>query len=101
MIDSFSDRVKKDYKFQESSCFLKTKTNTYKKHYAVLLGNELYCYRNKNDKVHRLMHCLVGTFIKELEEEKNQEEGTVLYPLKIFIPPNKSRVIYYKTKEQQ
>ena len=80
---------------------MKTKTNSFKKHYGVLLGNELYCYRNKNDKVHRLMHCLVGTFIKELEEEKNPEDGSFLYPIKIFIPPNKSRVIYCKSKKSQ
>ena len=47
------------------------------------------------------MHCLVGTFIKEIEEEHNPEDGSTLYPIKIFIPPNKSRVIYYKSKESQ
>ena len=96
MIESY-DQNQKDYNFKEGKCYLKTKTNTFKKHYAVILGNELYCYRYKTDKNHRLMHCLVGTFIKEVPEEVNPENKKTLYPIKIFIPPNKSRVIFFKT----
>jgi hypothetical protein len=33
------------------------------------MGNELYCFRNKDDALHRVMHSLAGTFIKELPEE--------------------------------
>jgi hypothetical protein len=29
----------------EGQCYLKTKTDRYKEHWAVLAGNELYCYR--------------------------------------------------------
>jgi hypothetical protein len=29
----------------EGQCFLKTKTDRYKEHWAVMVGNELYCYR--------------------------------------------------------
>ena len=45
------------------------------------------------------MHCLVGTFIKEVPEEVNPEDKKTLYPLKIFIPPNKSRVIFFLSRE--
>ena len=41
------------------------------------------------------MHCLVGTFIKELGEETfDEHEYTAL---KIILPPNKSRVLYFET----
>ena len=34
-----------DDKKVEGQCFLKTKTDRYKEHWAVLTGYELYCYR--------------------------------------------------------
>ena len=46
------------------------------------------------------MHCLVGTFIKEVPEEVNFEDKKTLYPLKISIPPNKSRIIFFNSKEE-
>ena len=33
----------------EGPCLLKTKTDRYKEHWCVLNGNELYCYRKKED----------------------------------------------------
>jgi len=48
---------------------LKTKTERFKKHWAVLTGNELYCYRSKEDGQYLLMHSLAGTFVKDLPEE--------------------------------
>ena len=45
------------------------------------------------------MHCLVGTFIKELPEEILDE--VPIYPVKIVLPPNKSRVLYFKTPKEQ
>jgi hypothetical protein len=53
----------------ESDCLLKTKADRYKTHFAVILGHELFCYRRKQDALHRLMHNLNGTFVKELESE--------------------------------
>ena len=32
--------------FMEGVCFLKTKTDRFKEHWAVLNGNEIFCYRN-------------------------------------------------------
>ena len=52
--------------FHEGECYLKTRADRFKQHWGVVMGNELYCYRDRNDAVHRVMHCLVGTFIKEL-----------------------------------
>jgi hypothetical protein len=48
------------------------------------------------------MHSLIGTFVKELPCEKSQGETSMdLYPLKIFIPPAKSRVLYFGSEIQQ
>jgi hypothetical protein len=65
------------------------------------MGNELYCYRNKDDALHRVMHSLAGTFIKDLPEEVCQSQAMTLWPVKIVLPPNKSRVLYFATKEEQ
>lgn len=65
------------------------------------MGNELYCFRNKDDAVHRVMHSLAGTFIKDLPEEQCASQGLTLYPVKIVLPPNKSRVLYFSNKEEQ
>ena len=45
------------------------------------------------------MHCLVGTFIKELPEETFQE--ITLWGIKIILPPNKSRILYFARQEEQ
>lgn len=66
-----------------------------------MVGNELYCFRQKTDKEHRVMHSLIGTFIKEMPEEESQSENCTLYPVKIVLPPNKSRILYFKNKDKQ
>jgi hypothetical protein len=63
------------------------------------MGNELYCYRSKNDPGHRVMHCLVGTFIKEVPEESTGVKK--MFPVKIQFPANKSRVLYFLTQQEQ
>lgn len=85
----------------ESECLLKTKTDRYKEHWASLIGNELFCYRHKGDIDHRVMHSLVGTFIKELPPEYSNSEQCDLYPVKIMLPPNKSRLMYFKDQQIQ
>lgn len=80
---------------------MKTKTDRYKEHWAVLAGNELYCYRSKGDSDHRVMHSMIGTFIKEMPKEFSNSENSDLHPVKIVLPPNKSRILYFKSEEQQ
>jgi hypothetical protein len=63
------------------------------------MGNEIYCYKNKDDAVHRVMHSLVGTFAKELPEEVVKDQGIKIYPVKIILPPNKSRILYFESSE--
>ena len=89
----------------ESNCLLKTKTDRYKEHFALVTGNELYCYRNKEDiergEPHRVMHSLIGTFVKEIPTENSMSEKCTLYPVKIVIPPNKSRLLFFKEEAIQ
>lgn len=47
------------------------------------------------------MHCLAGTFVKEIPEEQCPDTGRNLYPVKIVLPPNKSRILYFDSAEQQ
>lgn len=98
IIESYGSKKKGDYTFHEGECFLKTKSDRFKKHWGVIMGNEIYCYRYQNDPVHRVMHCLVGTFIKEMTEEKSPESRQSFYPVKIVLPPNKSRVLYFSSE---
>ena len=93
----------------EGQCYLKTKTDSYKKHWMVLLGNELYFQKRKGDKDHKVMHCLTGTYLKEMNEETNssqagsEKEGggaKKYYPIKIVIPPNKSRLVFFSTRQE-
>ena len=67
----------------------------------MLNGNEIFCYRSATDNRSRVMHCLAGTFVKEIAEEKCPETGRTLFPVKIVLPPNKSRILYFDGADQQ
>ena len=47
------------------------------------------------------MHCLAGTFAKDIPEETCPETRKKLYPVKIVLPPNKSRILYFDNQESQ
>lgn len=47
------------------------------------------------------MHSLAGTFVKELPEEVLPTQGVSLWPVKIILLPTMSRILYFKTKEEQ
>lgn len=49
--------------FLEGKCYLKTQSDKFKSHWVKLEGNEIFCFRRKDDAFHRVMHCLSGTFI--------------------------------------
>jgi hypothetical protein len=85
----------------EGVCYLKTKTDRFKKHWAVLNGNEIFCYREAGDTKPRVMHCLAGTFVKEIPSEECPDTNRLLYPVKIVLPPNKSRILYFESNESQ
>ena len=61
-------------------------------------GCEVYWYKSVNDLVPQIMHSLVGTFAKLLPDEVASEFGSqTLWPVKIILPPNKSRFIYFES----
>ena len=96
IIESFGNSPKADRNnYYTGSCFLKTKTDRFKEHYAVLCGNEIFCYRDQEDNKFRVMHSLTGTFIKEIPPEKDPDSEKLFYPVKIVLPPNKSRILYF------
>jgi hypothetical protein len=75
IVDNFSSgKSKFDLKL-EGKCFLKTRTDRFKEHWAVVVGKDLLCYRQQGDTEHRVMHCLAGTFIQETSPEVNPETG--------------------------
>lgn len=47
------------------------------------------------------MHCLAGTFVQESQTEINPDTNTNLYPVKVVLPPNKSRILYFTSTELQ
>jgi hypothetical protein len=85
----------------EAGCFLKTRTDRFKEHWAQVVGRDLLCFRKQGDIDYRVMHCLTGTYVEECKTESNPDGGSLLYPVKIVLPPNKSRILYFTEKAQQ
>lgn len=51
------------------------------------------------------MHCLTGTYLKSHSDElmaegKDRSSCKQLFPLKIVIPPNKSRLLFFGTARE-
>lgn len=114
----------------EGFCYLKTKTDSYKKHWIVLSGNEIRFYRKQGDDDHKVMHCLAGTYLKEVtmdeisekskstvkrsmmsetakasskNKAKKEEEAAkarIYFPVKLVIPPNKSRLMFFSKEAE-
>jgi len=56
-------------------CYLKTKTESYKKHWMQLQGNELRFYRKQGEEEAKVMHCLAGTYLKEVTMDEISEKS--------------------------
>lgn len=56
-------------------CYLKTKTESYKKHWMLLSGNELRFFRKQGDDEHKVMHCLAGTYLKDVTMDEISEKS--------------------------
>lgn len=102
ILEGFGDQVEQpEPVFMEGVCFLKTKTDRFKQHWAVLDGQEIYCYRNPTDEKSRVMHCLAGTFVKTIDTERCPDSHKQFFPVKLVLPPNKSRILYFETEREQ
>jgi len=75
------------------------KGGSLRKYWYVLLGKELYSYKNQGDQRHKDMQSLAGVFIKS-EMEETFDDGTVFYPF-MLIFPNKRRIYYLETREER
>ena len=65
-------------------------------------GSEIYWYKSGIDLNPQIMHSLIRTFSKEQPEEVVHDLGNMtLWPVKIILPPNKSRIVYFETEEEQ
>lgn len=65
-------------------------------------GNDLYINKAKSNTQEtvetRAMHSLIGTFMKILPTETDQD-GVKLWPLKVIFPPGvRYRILYLKTE---
>jgi len=85
----------------EGACLLKTRTDRFKEHWAVVVGRDLLCFRKQGDADYRVMHCLAATFVQECSTEVDPDTNAVLYPVKVVLPPNKSRILYFTSQETQ
>ena len=67
VIEGFGDVAQGDEDLisAQGYCYLKSKNDNFKKHWLVIVGNELYFYKRKGDEEHKIMHCLSGTYIRE------------------------------------
>lgn len=67
MIEGFGDVGQGDEDLIQAQgyCYLKSKNENFKKHWLMIIGNELYFYKKKGDEEHKIMHCLNGTYIRE------------------------------------
>lgn len=70
-----------------------------KRYWYVLMGKQLYSYKNQGDAKHKEMKSLAGVYLKEEVDEAN-ESGQMLFPF-MLIFPNKRRIYYFKTAEEK
>lgn len=123
MIDGFgaadTNEIVDANKQYEGTVYLKTKVGTLKKHLMILIGNEIYFFRSRQDSQHKIMHCLTGTYIADNDKssdgvstdlvstskasEANTANGSQgdFCTIKLVIPPKKSRVIFFKREEDR
>lgn len=80
---------------------MKQKNEEFKRHWLEMQGNELYFFTKENDRDHKFMHCLSGTYLKEvtddLTDSRDEKNNIQYYSLKMVIPPNKSRILYFNS----
>lgn len=88
---------------------MKLNTQEFIPHFFSLEGNELYIYKDVTDKDHKYMHCLVGCYLDDFDEEETKTEqfkekkakDLHYLELKINIPPNTSKHLYFETERER
>jgi serine/threonine protein kinase len=75
------------------------KAGNIKRYWFVLLGKELYSYKQQGDLKHKEMKSLAGVYLK-YEIDPVNEMGTLYYPF-MLIFPNKRRIYYLLSQENK
>lgn len=84
-LEHFYNQDEKNSVQIEGEILRKTPEGKMKQYWYCLLGKELYVYRNQTEEKHKVMHNIVGVFIKDEPEEK-LDASTTLYPFKLIFP---------------
>lgn len=101
VLDNFMSMSKlEEFNQYEGEMLRKAQEGKFKRYWFCLLGQELYCYRKKDEEKHKGMHSLVGVYIKE-EKDETLDNGTVLYPFKLIFPPSQGRTYYLLSKDER
>ncbi len=66
--------------------------NNLRRYWFSLWGNQLFCYRSKEDSTHKGMHSL--NQIKVQLEKEETINGDIVWPVKLYFPANKARIYY-------
>ena len=85
---------------------MRTKNENLKHYHLKIVGSEIYFYKPSDLKNHKIMHCLIGAFIKKMDPVAGEsgEDGNKIYRLKIQIGnvnKLKSRIMYFNDIAQQ
>ena len=83
----------------EGATFLKTNLNQYKEFYLVVIGKDLYCYKDSTKEERILFHSLVHVCLlddDQLRKEFTKEEET-LYPVRLQLSEVKALTLNFKT----
>eukprot|EP00356_Strombidium_inclinatum_P008830 CAMPEP_0170482056 /NCGR_PEP_ID=MMETSP0208-20121228/2243_1 /TAXON_ID=197538 /ORGANISM="Strombidium inclinatum, Strain S3" /LENGTH=188 /DNA_ID=CAMNT_0010754851 /DNA_START=1942 /DNA_END=2508 /DNA_ORIENTATION=- len=57
--------------------------------------------QNPVESEHKLVHTLHQSSVKAMESEYSSSLKCLLFPLKVMLPPNKSRILYFRTESIQ
>ena len=70
-----------------------------KNYWYRLIGKELYVYRAKDSNKHKILHSLVGAYIKNEADVKI--DGATLYSFKLIFPSKTVRQYYSMNQAQK
>jgi len=88
-------------------CLMKTKQDHFKPFRAVVDGTDIFFYRLRyddkaqaseaQDPEYKIMHSVLKAYLKEQPAELWREKDVALHPIKLVLPPNKSRVLFFQS----
>ena len=76
-------------------CYIRNTNDQFRKYWAVVKGNELFCYKEKGAEKFEVMHSLANTFIETAKPFQAPDLQITLYPIKIVLAKTKLRILYF------